>query len=471
MAKAISYKRVSLVRQVSGEGLGRQDDAAREYCERTGDQLDETFVDAGMSACRGRNAAIGRLGRIMELAEAGTWERGTKLLVEHFDRLSCDKITEARQRAERILKAGLVIVTLADGQEYTWDRINDDLGAIVLMTVMMFKSHEESKLKGDRVAKTKAIRRAAARNGEVKLTRQTPHWIGIRGEGKNFAFLLKTKPTKAIRQMCEDAIAGMGKRLITTRLNARKVPPPKGNNGWHHSTVGALLRDRRLIGEFQPRMVAEDDKRVQNGDPIRDYYPAVISKKIFLRVQAAIRDRRYEEGGKGSGGRKGWGYPNLFLGLGACAECGAPLIYESGGGRKKNRHTLVCGAAIRNHGGCSNSKQHFYPSVESELVQALGLFDYSRLVPTPEANHDRGAELTAEITDRVETQHQLLATFRAKMPAAVLERVAELETEIETLRAELRSDNDNLGIVEALRTWDRHAEFGRTRGTHEPRHE
>ena len=91
----------------------------------------------------------------------------------------------------------------------------------------------------------------------------------------------------------------------------------------------------------------------------------------------------------------------------------------------------------------------------------MGLFDYSRLVPTPEANHDRGAELTAEITDRVETQHQLLATFRAKMPAAVLERVAELETEIETLRAELRSDNDNLGIVEALRTRDRHAEFGR----------
>jgi len=101
MARAISYRRVSLGRQVMGDGLRRQDDAAIAYCERTGDVLDEEFVDAGISAYRGRNAAVGRLGRIVELAEAGTWERGTKLLVEHFDRLSRNKITIARRLTER----------------------------------------------------------------------------------------------------------------------------------------------------------------------------------------------------------------------------------------------------------------------------------------------------------------------------------------------------------------------------------
>ncbi|HEU0217302.1 MAG TPA: recombinase family protein, partial [Stellaceae bacterium] len=144
MAKAISYRRVSLQRQIKGEGLGRQDDAAQDYCDLTGDQLDATFVDAGMSAFRGKNAAIGRLARFLELAETGTWEHGTKLLVEHFDRLSRDKLTEARQITERILKTGMIIVTLADRQEYTWDAINNDLGKIITMTVMMFKSHEES---------------------------------------------------------------------------------------------------------------------------------------------------------------------------------------------------------------------------------------------------------------------------------------------------------------------------------------
>jgi DNA invertase Pin-like site-specific DNA recombinase len=459
MATAISYRRVSSGRQLLGEGLGRQDDAALQYCEQKGDQLDEAFVDAGMSAYRGKNAAVGRLGRIMELAEAGTWKPGTKLLVEHFDRLSRDKLTDARQRAERILKAGLTIVTLADNQEYTWDRINNDLGAIMLMTVMMFKSHEESQLKGRRVADTKRKRREAARRGEVKLTRQCPHWLRAIGEGKSFKFIPKDKAVIAIRRMCEEAISGMGKRLITTRLNNEKIPPPKGNNGWHHSTVGALLRDRRLIGEFQPMMVTEGGKRNRNGDPIPGYYPAIIDKGLFGRVQAAIRDRRYEEGKKGSGGRKGWGYPNLFLGLGRCVECGAPLIYESSGGSRKNRRTLVCGAAIRNHGGCTNRKGHFYPAVESEMIRTLSVLDFSRLIETPKGNYDRGTELAAEIADRSEAQRQLLATFKTKMPTAVLERVTELEAEIETLRAELRAHNDNLGHAEALRNRDRHAEF------------
>jgi resolvase-like protein len=257
VAKVISYRRVSLGRQVAGEGLRRQDDAARDYCERTGDQLDEAFVDAGMSAYRGKNAAVGRLGRIMELAEGGTWAPGTKLLVEHFDRLSRDKLTDARRRAERILKAGLTIVTLADGQEYTWDRINHDIGAIILMTVMMFKSHEESQLKGARVADTKRQRREAARRGEAKMTRQCPHWLRVSdpqssstevkaiGEGKNFRFVLNAKASEAIRRMCEEAASGMGKRLIVSRLNRDGVPAPKGPNGWHHSTVGALLGGNR----------------------------------------------------------------------------------------------------------------------------------------------------------------------------------------------------------------------------------
>jgi DNA invertase Pin-like site-specific DNA recombinase len=459
MALAISYRRVSSGKQLSGKGLERQDDDAVGYCERTGDKLDEQFVDAGMSAFRGKNAAAGRLARIMELAEAGTWPRGTKLLVEHFDRLSRDKLTEARQRCECILKAGLTIVTLADGQEYTWDRINNDLGAIILMTVMMFKSHEESALKGKRVASTRAMRREAARNGEVKLTRQCPHWLRAVGGGRDFDFVLKPAEAAVVRRICEEAASGMGKRLITTRLNQDGISPPKGYNGWHHSTVGALLRDRRLIGELQPMRVLEDGRRGPNGNPIPDYYPAVIDRPLFHRVQAAVRDRRYEEGRKGSGGRKGWGYPNLFLGLGKCAECGAPLIYESAGGSRKKRRTLVCGAAIRNHGGCTNRKGHFYPPFEAEMILTLSLLDCSRLLSPPRANYDREAELAAEIADRVETQRQLLTAFTAKTPGAVLERISELEAEIDALRSELRAHNDNRGITEALRDYDRHAEF------------
>jgi len=458
MAKAISYRRVSLGRQALGDGLRRQDDTADQYCEEKGDRLDETFIDAGMSAYRGKNAAVGRLGRIMELAEAGTWEPGTKLLVEHFDRLSRDKLVDARQRAERILKAGLMIVTLADRQEYTWDRINDDLGAIIVMTVMMFKSHEESKLKGGRVAASKAKRREASRQGEVKTTRQTPHWLEARGEGKNFKLVMKDKPVTAIRRMCEESVNGMGKRLITSRLNRDGVPSPKGRNGWHHSTVGALLRDRRLIGEIQPVRVTEDGRRVPSGDPDPNYYPAIIDKALFQRVQEAINERRYEEGGKGSGGRRGWGYPNLFHRLARCM-CGARLGYEHTGGGRKNRRALICSDAVRGHNSCLNRKQFYYPELEAEMIRTLSLLDFTRFVSRPRATLDRKPELRAEINERLAQQRRLLEKFGSDSSDEVLDWIATLRSEIADLRTELRENIEKAGSAETLRDRDNHAEF------------
>jgi len=205
--------------------------------------------------------------------------------------------------------------------------------------------------------------------------------------------------------------------------------------------------------------MVQDGKRVASGDPIPDYFPAVIDKALFQRVQAAVSERRYEKGGKGSGGRKGWGFPNLFLGLGKCADCGATLIYESAGGRTKNRRILVCGAANRNQGGCTNRKHHSYLNVEAELIRTLSLLDFSQLLATPRANFDRGAELAAEINERVDQQRRLLESFTSKTPDIVLQRVATLEAEIANLRGELRAHNDKTGIAEALRDRDNHVEF------------
>src|SRR6266851_8677493 len=182
-------------------------------------------------------------------------------------------------------------------------------------------------------------------------------------------------------------------------------------------------------------------------------------RRCFGAFRQRINERRYERGGKGSGGRKGWGFPNLFLGLGKCVECGATLTYESAGGRRKNRRTLVCSAAIRNQGGCTNRKQHFYPAVESELIRTLSLLDFSRLIATPRANFDRGAELSSEINERLDQQRRLLESFTSKTPEIVLQRVATLGTEIGDLRAELRAHNEKAGIAEALQDRDNYAEF------------
>jgi DNA invertase Pin-like site-specific DNA recombinase len=76
MAKAISYRRFSSGSQATGDSLKRQTEAAQAYCDAHGDELDVSFVDAGMSAYRGKNATQGALARLVELAEQCTFNPG-----------------------------------------------------------------------------------------------------------------------------------------------------------------------------------------------------------------------------------------------------------------------------------------------------------------------------------------------------------------------------------------------------------
>src|SRR5262249_39235432 len=85
--------------------------------------------------------------------------------------------------------------------------------------------------------------------------------------------------------------------------------------------------------------------------------------------------------------------------------------------------------------------------------------DFSGLIAAPRPNFDRGAELTAEIRERVDQQRRLLESFTSKTPATVLERVARLEAEIADLQTQLRRHNEKAEIAEALRNRDNHTEF------------
>src|SRR5271163_24276 len=99
---AISYSRVSTGKQLKGTGLERQAGSAA-WCELNGYILDTSFVDAGMSAFHGKNATVGALSRVMELAEKGTWQPGTLLIVESLDRLSRQDVPTAQEQFIRIL--------------------------------------------------------------------------------------------------------------------------------------------------------------------------------------------------------------------------------------------------------------------------------------------------------------------------------------------------------------------------------
>ena len=68
--------------------------------------------------------------------------------------------------------------------------------------------------------------------------------------------------------------------------------------GWRYSYIRKILKNRAVIGEYQPHM-RRDGKRIPTGDPIPKYFPEIVKPKIFYAVQKLLEVNR------GKGGRTG----------------------------------------------------------------------------------------------------------------------------------------------------------------------
>jgi hypothetical protein len=459
MARAISYRRFSSGAQASGDSLKRQTEAAQAYCDAHGDILDVSFIDAGMSAYRGKNATQGALRRLVELAEQGAFEPQTKLIVEHLDRLSRVDVPAANEQFTRLLRSGLTIVTLMDGQTYTYERLKTDVGALLISIVLMFNANRESANKGERVARAKASRRERVRAGQAKMTRQCPAWLRPVGDGENFRFEPVPERVDLVKRIFDLSLAGLGKRSIVARLNREKVPPFRGGDGWHHSSVAGILRNDAVIGVFRPTR-SVDGKVVRTGEIISDYYPSILAEAIFYRAQEATVARREPR----AAGRKSIGLRNLFSGLGKCDHCGGNLVLGSRATRRRSpdrrqHYFLICGRAARHH-GCDNDHEHPYAAVEATVLKTLSQFDVTRILgQAADPDIKRSAELEAEIAGKTaEVDHLFVAWHQEASPGA-RRRIQKLEQEIAEAEADLEVHRRQVRVADANRSRDQHGEF------------
>ena len=120
MTTAFSYVRFSSAEQAKGDSLRRQTERASEYCLRRGWTLDDTLAlrDLGVSAFRGKNAAVGNLRTFLDAIKSGKVVPSSVLLVESFDRISRQGIDEGYDLIKSILKAGVHIVTLSPERKF-----------------------------------------------------------------------------------------------------------------------------------------------------------------------------------------------------------------------------------------------------------------------------------------------------------------------------------------------------------------
>jgi DNA invertase Pin-like site-specific DNA recombinase len=111
MSNVYSYVRFSSQAQEFGDSQRRQFTRAQEYCRKNNLTLETTTLeDLGVSAWRGRNVDKGQLGVLLKAVHSGLIASDSTLLVEHLDRVTREKPTQAHEletpEAARVTPAG-----------------------------------------------------------------------------------------------------------------------------------------------------------------------------------------------------------------------------------------------------------------------------------------------------------------------------------------------------------------------------
>ncbi len=381
--KAYSYIRFSTPEQAKGDSLRRQTELAEKYCREHGLTLDTSLrmADEGLSAYKGEHRVKGAFGEFLRHIEAGRIAPGSVLLIEQFDRISREQAMDAFDLFRTIIKAGIRVVTLQDGKQYDVGSLAQNPFDLFKPFLSMILAHEESEKKSERVAAAWANKRERARNGEIKMTSVAPDWLELVGNE------FKAVPERAqiVSQIFDWKLAGIGFPTIEKRLNQQDVLW-KPKNGWQAYYVNTILRNEAVCGVYQPCTVV-NKKRVPIGEPIADYYPAIVSRETFARMQKMFR-RNVEVRGN-CGGRTGQ-IRNLFTHLVKCSFCGSPMAYVNKGARpKEGREYLICDKARRGI-GCKRESlryDHFEPLI---LLYCKGL-DATDILP---GNVERQSELS-----------------------------------------------------------------------------
>ena len=272
---------------------------------RNGVRLDAsvTLHDLGTSAYLGehrRNADRHALAAFLKLVENGKIAKGSYLLIENLDRLSREEERPALRLWMDILDAGINIVQLTPETIFRHEK--SDMFDIMRAIMELSRGHGESAIKSERVGAAWAEKKEHARrgirqpvkkedrvNGMAILTHNLPAWVEEQG-GE-----LRLIPARAVvvRQIFALAAGGYGLPSIVKRLIADKVPAFGRCGAWRRSYINNILKDRRALGELQPKRRRD---RKADGDPIPNYFPAVVGEEEWLAARAGAAQRKKSPG-------------------------------------------------------------------------------------------------------------------------------------------------------------------------------
>jgi DNA invertase Pin-like site-specific DNA recombinase len=295
---AISYLRFSNKIQERGDSIRRQTAAAAVVCKEHDLVLDESLSchDFGKSGYHADHIKSGAFGLFLAAIAEGKVPTRSTLIVEKLDRLSRQHPMRVLPIIDQILQAGIRIATTNPTRFYTAEDMASNPYILYEIISHLMTGYEESNKKSTRVRDALTEKRKNAASGSI-MTAKVPSWLRVIGDDPKKPRTIETIKDRVdiVRRMFRLADEGMGAPSIARLFNAEKVPYWKPGKPWIVSQITTTLKDRKVLGIFQPR---SDRKPV--GEPLVGYYPPIINQTLFDRVQVARVGRAKHHQGRQS---------------------------------------------------------------------------------------------------------------------------------------------------------------------------
>lgn len=403
MRSAIPYIRFSSAKQIDSNSLERQKNAVDKWMLAHPEfrLSDLVFEDLGRSSYHAEHIKEGSgFFKLLAAIEAGLIKAGDVVLVEALDRATRQKALDAFSLVTPILRAGVSIITLDDGIEYTEDSLNGSHAYLLVAKIQA--AHGYSKILSSRVKDSYAIRKAAALEGKP-VKRNVPLWLNTDGT-------LKKHIAEKVVEAFDLYISGVGKGSIANRFRASGIDELKTCSG---PTIEGWLRNRSAIGYW-------------NDAP--NVYPAIIDPEKFYLAQKRkerMATKRPEKTAK-----------HFLVGLVKCSVCGSNYIMQIKDGKP---HSMRCLTRQRlKDNGCTNTKN--YPKTVLDrvvTVTSLDALQFALQRTKLSANEKRLIQLEAKESEFTNSLNKLVDLYANTDLPELADKIKNTNTERQNIRDEI----------------------------------
>jgi len=439
-----AYIRMSTIEQAKGDSERRQLGQIERFLqENDGELVEPVFLDR-LSSFNGKNIKKGAIKDFLERVKNGQIEKGSVLVIESFDRISRQGGYLAHAVILDIIKNGVDIATLSPYKRYSINSENQFIEGIEIQT-LLYRAHEESRTKSDRITRQHQARREKAKGKNV-VYGSLPFWLIRTADWIEFK-----EPEATDVKLCLSLLKTYGMYTATAKINEQR----KSSKIFSKETVSHLLNRSAVCGDLQTHRIEYDEagNKIRIPDEvIHDYYPALISRAEFEELRAEIQNRRTTK----STGRVS-GFKNIFRNVMTCTYCFSPMRLAHMKWKNGGKKYLVCTKSETNQCIEKGRLWYDYDDVERVFFNEVNLSILKKSLTQKTKIDD--AEIEKLRSNLLKAEDQKTNVLKAIEMGTVSKTLVNRLEELEKYSDEIQKRIDELKAENALRRSQNEAEI------------